>query len=154
MPLIVNYSSDATSEAIPEVMFVVSTTNKMPPIGILKTDQPQALLIRMGPSGHVDVLKQYLPALEKIEGLPVAEFLERAKNAGKEFAAAPGDDEKVQHEKQQMGIVFNESRFQMQALYRETDPKAFADPDALIAFVKEALSGNRPLHWLSEKPKV
>ena len=40
MPLIVNYDSKSQSETTPEVMFVVSTTNKLPPIGMLKQDQP------------------------------------------------------------------------------------------------------------------
>ena len=41
MPLVVNYSTTArTIEDTPEVMFVVSTTNKLPPIGMLKKDQP------------------------------------------------------------------------------------------------------------------
>ena len=45
----------------------------------------------MGKESQVDLLKDYLPKLERIEGLPVAEFKEKAKNADKEFAAAPGD---------------------------------------------------------------
>ena len=113
MPLKVNYSSDASTNAIPEVMFVVSTTNKLTPIGVLKKDRPQALFVRMGRDSQVDVLKEYLPALERIEGLTVEEFKEKAKNADKEFAAAPGDDESTQHEKQHQGIVFNEGRFEM-----------------------------------------
>ena len=95
MPLIVNYSTEkgGSTDAIPEVMFVVSTTNKLPPIGMLKKDEPQALFIKMGPGSQVDILKEYLPALERVEGLPLAQFLEKAKNAEKEFAVAPGDDE-------------------------------------------------------------
>ena len=50
MPLKVSYSTekDGGAPAIPEVMFVVSTTNKLPPIGILKKDHPQALFVHMG----------------------------------------------------------------------------------------------------------
>ena len=50
MPLKVSYSTgrDDSADAIPEVMFVVSTTNKLPPIGILKKDRPQALFVHMG----------------------------------------------------------------------------------------------------------
>ena len=102
MPLVVNYSKDkdaASTDTQPEVMFVVSTTNKLPPIGILKKDRPQALFVHMGKGSQVDVLKEYLPAIERIEGLTVEEFKEKAKNAEKEFAAAPGDDENTQHEK-------------------------------------------------------
>lgn len=99
MPLIVNYSNEKGENDIPEVMFVVSTTNKLPPIGILKKDTPQALFIKMGPGSQVDILKEYLPALEKVEGLPLAEFKEKAKNAEKEFSAAPGDDEATTNEK-------------------------------------------------------
>jgi len=78
MPLKVNYDSDSNND---EVMFVVSTSNKLTPVGILRTDKPQALFIRMGKSGQVDVLKEYLPALEKLEGVTVEQFKERAKNA-------------------------------------------------------------------------
>ena len=53
----------------------------------------------MGPKSQVDILKEYLPALEKVEGLPLAEFMEKAKNSEKEFAAAPGDDEATMNEK-------------------------------------------------------
>ena len=53
----------------------------------------------MGPDGQVDILKEFLPALQRIEGLPLADFREKAKNAGKEFAAAPGDDEATMNEK-------------------------------------------------------
>ena len=99
MPLIVNYTTEKGQNDPPEVMFVVSTTNKLPPIGMLKKDQPQAIFIKMGPKSQVDILKEYLPALEKVEGLPLAEFMEKAKNAEKEFAAAPGDDEATMNEK-------------------------------------------------------
>ena len=65
MPLIVNYSTEKGSgNDTPEVMFVVSTTNKLPPIGMLKKDEPQALFIKMGPNSQVDILKEYLPKLE------------------------------------------------------------------------------------------
>ena len=99
MPLIVNYSTEKGANDAPEVMFVVSTTNKLPPIGMLKKEQPQAIFIKMGPNSQVDILKEYLPALEKVEGLPLAEFMEKAKNAEKEFAIAPEDDEATQNEK-------------------------------------------------------
>jgi len=39
------------------------------------------------------VIKEYLPALEKLEGMTVAGFKERAKNAHKEFEVGPGDDQ-------------------------------------------------------------
>jgi len=74
MPLIVNYSADKDQKAPPEVMFVVSTTNKITPIGILKKDKPQAIFIKMGPGSQVDVMKEFLPALERVEGLPVKDF--------------------------------------------------------------------------------
>ena len=45
MPLKVNYEADKADN---EVMFVVSTTNKLTPIGILPKDQPQALFVKMG----------------------------------------------------------------------------------------------------------
>jgi len=48
MPLIPNYSADRDPNAAPEVMFVVSTCNKLPPIGMLKKDKPQALFVKMG----------------------------------------------------------------------------------------------------------
>ena len=35
----------------------------------------------MGPNSQVDILKEYLPALERIEGLTIEEFKEKAKNA-------------------------------------------------------------------------
>ena len=54
----------------------------------------------MGPDSQVDVLKEFLPAIERIEGLTVQEFKEKAKNAEKLFAPAPGDDEKAVNEKQ------------------------------------------------------
>ncbi len=63
MPLIVDYSGERSPDAVPEVMFVVSTCNKMPPVGMLKKDQPQALFIHMGAGSQVDLLSQYLPAL-------------------------------------------------------------------------------------------
>jgi len=78
MPLKVNYDSDSNND---EVIFAVSTSNNLTPVGILKTDKPQALFFRMGESGRVDVLKEYLPALEKLEGVTVEQFKERAKNA-------------------------------------------------------------------------
>ena len=37
MPLKVNYEANSSND---EVMFVVSTTNKLTPVGILKKDQP------------------------------------------------------------------------------------------------------------------
>ena len=98
MPLIPSYSSDS-KPAIPEVMFVVTTTNKMPPIGMLKKDKPMALFIKMGQQNMVNILKEYLPAVEKIEGLSVEEFKEKAKNAPKEFEVKPEDDENTQHAK-------------------------------------------------------
>ena len=110
MPLKVNYEANSAND---EVMFVVSTTNKMTPVGILNKDKPQALFIKMGRDNQVDILKEYLPALEKLEGVTVEEFKQRAKNADKEFAVAPGDDEATQHAKQHQGIVYNESRFEM-----------------------------------------
>ena len=153
MPLIVDYAKDRTAEDTPEVMFVVSKTNKLPPIGMLKKDQPMALFIKMGRASQVDILKEYLPAIKKIEGLPVEKFKEKAANAEKEFAPAQGDDEATTNEKQHQGIVFNESRFEMQALHSEKDLKTLMDPDSLITFVKESLSGTRPYFWLSENPK-
>ena len=50
MPLKVSYSTskEDSKDTLPEVMFVVSTTNKLPPIGILKKDRPQALFVHMG----------------------------------------------------------------------------------------------------------
>ena len=68
MPLKVNYESNSAND---EVMFVVSTTNKMTPVGILNKDKPQALFIKMGRDNQVDILKEYLPALEKLEGVTV-----------------------------------------------------------------------------------
>ena len=53
MPLVVNYSTEKSSEGPPEVMFVVSTTNKLPPIGELTKDEPQAIFIKMGRNSHV-----------------------------------------------------------------------------------------------------
>lgn len=88
MPLIVDYSAERSADAVPEVMFVVSTCNKLPPVGMLKKDKPQALFIQMGPGSQVDVLKEYLPALKRLEGLSVEEYKTKAKNAEKEFAAA------------------------------------------------------------------
>lgn len=112
MPLIPSYSADKGGpEATPEVMFVVSTCNKLPPVGMLKKDKPQALFIKMGKDSQVDCIKEYLPAIEKIEGLSPAEFMEKAKNADKEFAPARGDDEAAKNSKQHMSIVFNEERF-------------------------------------------
>lgn len=52
-----------------------------------------------------------------------------------------------------MGIIFNESRFEMQALHAESDLSALTSPDALLKFVNESLSGKRPHFWLSENPK-
>ena len=66
---------------------------------MLKKDKPQALFIKMGPNSQVDVLKEYLPAIEKIEGLSVEEFKEKAKNAEKLFAPAQGDSEAVTNDK-------------------------------------------------------
>ena len=41
MPLIVDYSgAKQDPSAPPEVMFIVSTTNKMPPLGMLRKDAP------------------------------------------------------------------------------------------------------------------
>jgi len=94
MPLKVNYGSASAAD---EVMFVVSTTNKLTPIGILPKDKPQVLFFRMK---EVDTIKEYLPGLERIEGLTVEEFNEKAKNSQKEFAQKPGDDEKTIHSKQ------------------------------------------------------
>lgn len=112
MPLIPSYSADKGGpEATPEVMFVVSTCNKLPPVGMLKKDKPQAIFIKMGKDSQVDCIKEYLPAIEKIEGLSPAEFMEKAKNADKEFAPARGDDEAAKNSKQHMSIVFNEERF-------------------------------------------
>ena len=99
MPLIVNYSGDKSGEEAPEVMFVVSTTNKLPPIGLLKKDKPQAIFITMGRDSQVDIIKEYMPKIQKIEGLPLAEFKARAKNSDKEFAPAQGDDETTMNAK-------------------------------------------------------
>jgi len=104
----------------------------------------------MGKDSQVDCLKEYLPALEKIEGLSPAEFMEKAKNAEKEFAPVRGDDEAATNAKQHMSIVFNEGRFEMQAIHAETNPEALHSADSLIKFVNESLSGERPHHWLSE----
>ena len=138
MPLKVSYEEDKADN---EVMFVVSTTNKLTPIGVLPRDKPQALFVKMGKGSQVDVIKEYLPALEKLEGSTVAEFKERAKNAPKEFAVGPGDDDNTQHAKQHMGIVFNDSRFDLQILHKEHDPLALTDSDTLLRFIKESLAG-------------
>ena len=45
MPLKVNYASDKAED---EVLFVVSTSNKLTPIGILPRDEPQVLFVKMG----------------------------------------------------------------------------------------------------------
>ena len=41
----------------------------------------------------------------------------------------------------------------MQAIHREIGLDKITDPDALIRFVNESMSGKRPHHWLSENPK-
>ena len=62
------------------------------------------------------LFESYLSGIEKVEGLSIEEFMAKARNAEKEFAVQPGDDENAQHAKQHQGIVYNESRFEMQAL--------------------------------------
>jgi len=52
-----------------------------------------------------------------------------------------------------MGIVYNESRFEMQILHKENDPKALTDSDTLLSFVRESVEGKRPNFWLSEREK-
>ena len=79
--------------------------------------------------------------------------MEKAKNAEKEFAPAPGDNEATENAKQQKGIIFNQSRFEMQAIHGESDLEALTNPDALLKFVNESLSGEKPHFWLSENPK-
>jgi hypothetical protein len=39
------------------------------------------------------LFKTYLPRLEKIEGVPTKEFIEKSLNADREFAAKQGDDD-------------------------------------------------------------
>jgi hypothetical protein len=52
-----------------------------------------------------------------------------------------------------MGIIFNESRFEMQAIHAENELSALTSADGLLKFVNESLSGERPHFWLSENPK-
>lgn len=50
-------------------------------------------------------------------------------------------------------MVFNESRFEMQAIHNEKDLSKITDADSLINFVNDSLSGKQPYFWQSEKPK-
>ena len=52
-----------------------------------------------------------------------------------------------------MGIVFNEGRFEMQALHAERDLNKLVDPEGLLQFVNESVGGARPYFWLSENAK-
>lgn len=53
---------------------------------------PQAIFARPDDQ-FVDLFKTYLPRLEKIEGVPTKEFIEKSLNADREFAAKQGDDD-------------------------------------------------------------
>ena len=101
----------------------------------------------------VDLLKTHLTRLENIEGVPTKEFIEKALNADKEFAAKQGDDDSKQNKLDTMKMIYSPDRFIMSKLYREDSLDVLTNPTKLTGFVDQVLNGERPLYWESEKEK-
>ena len=113
---------------------------------------PQAIFARPDDQ-FVDLFKTHLSRLEKIEGVPTKQFIEKALNADKEFAAKPGDDDTKQNKLDTMKMIYSPDRFLMSKLYREDNLEILINPTKLTAFVDQVLNGERPLYWESEKEK-
>lgn len=70
----------------------------MLPITKLKEDKPQGLFLTTD-DNYVDLFKEYLPKLEKLEGTTKDEFMSKALNNETEFAYEAGDDDNKRNRK-------------------------------------------------------
>lgn len=75
-----------------DVIFVVSTEKNLMPTIRIKTGHPSAFFVRPDEQ-FLDLFQNYLPHLDKIEGLSRRDFIEKCLNADEVFAAKPGDDD-------------------------------------------------------------
>ena len=80
----------------------------------LKSKEPQAILLKLnGKNSQINCLEEFLPQIEKIEGVSKEEFLRKSRNADEEFAIKPEDDQNAQNAKDTQKQVFHEARFEM-----------------------------------------
>lgn len=118
----------------------------------LREPHPQAIFARPDDQ-FVNLFKDYLPRLEKVEGLPVKEFVEKCLNADEEFKPKPGDDDNKANKLDTLKMIFSPDRFLMSKLYKEDSIEVLKNPLKLGQFVSEVLNGEKPLYWESLKSR-
>ena len=136
------------------MLFVLSTVKNLIPVTKLHEDGPQALFVT--PDDNViDLRSNYLTHLEKVEGLPIEDFLRKARNAEKEFAYLDSDDDKERNKKDTAKLIYSPERFIMGRMYHTADRETLTNPEKIENFVKEAVLQQLKPYWETEKtPKV
>ena len=75
-PLNFEKQEEGKANHSPQIIFTVSTTKNLEPFLKIKGNQPQAILLKLnGKDSQIDCLKDYLPQIEKIEGVSKEEFI-------------------------------------------------------------------------------
>jgi len=95
----------------------------------------------------IDLLTNYLPKLEKIEGASVEEFMRKAKNNEVEFAATEKDDDRERNKKDTMKMIYSPDRFLMQKMYHTDDLNVLTDFTKLVGFVKASINNELKYYW-------
>ena len=80
----------------------------------MKGDKPEAVFLKLiGEDSVINSLNEFLPNLEKLEGMKKEQFMEKAKNMPKVS--------QEEEEKDSKGLVFKEERFEMQKMCITSD---------------------------------
>ncbi|CDW86371.1 UNKNOWN [Stylonychia lemnae] len=135
-----------------DVIFVMSTTKSLMPITKIHSSQPQALFITPD-SEFVNLFNNYLPQLEKVEGMSPDEFLKKALNIDSELKEIK--EEENQNRKDTMKLLYSPDRFIMNKMYHTDDPEILSDFQKLVDFVKQSVNGELKCYWDTENvPKT
>ena len=130
---------------------MLSTVKNMMDVQILE-DEPQAIFVT--PDEHpnfVDLLTNYLPKIEKIEGLPKEEFIKKSfeMHTQKE-EEIPGEEDVAKNKRETHKLIFNPDRFIMTKNYRTKNLNILRNPEKFVQFVKSCINGEEKHYWESD----
>ena len=91
--------------------------------------------------GEINMMEKYLPSIQKVEDLPIEEYLAKCKKYEDEVAQGEAKDPAASDR-----IFDFKARWRKEEIYSEADFGVISDPKKLLKFVSEATTSSRPLH--------
>lgn len=79
-----------------------------------------------------NVQKEYLPRLQKIEGMSIEDYYKTCMSSDQIFADKPGDSDTDKNRNQTNKLIFSEERFIAQKMFREDNLESLKNPETLL----------------------